>query len=137
MKTNEKDILLIEDFLDGKLSGDQLKDFNDKLKSDKHFAVLLETRKKLEPEYRKAVEYEQLKNTVGDIIGQESRTFLGIYQWSSRVTAEEYPQSFIFGMMTKRAVPETVRHEIIPAKEISGYINDHLINNDGKTNDHE
>ena len=78
MKTNEKDILLIEDFLDGNLDDEQLQAFNHKIQSDPGFARLLEARKKLNVAYREALEYEALKNQVGSIIKKENRKILGI-----------------------------------------------------------
>lgn len=88
MKTSEKDILLIEDFLDGKLNKEQLKAFELKVKSDKDFSRLLEIRKNLEPEYRKASEYEALRKEVAGIIRKENRHFLGIKPaWSIALAA--------------------------------------------------
>lgn len=78
MKTNEKDILLIEDFLDGNLDAEQLHAFNQKVQSDPEFARLLEARKKLNVAYREALEYEALKNQVGSVIKKENRKILGI-----------------------------------------------------------
>ncbi|MFC1524274.1 YdhR family protein [Thermodesulfobacteriota bacterium] len=55
-------------------------------------------------------------------VNDKTMTFQGIYQWSSQELAERYPESFIFGRMTRRAAPGTVKYEIFPATEISGYI---------------
>lgn len=48
--------------------------------------------------------------------------FQGIYQWESRKIAEKYPDSFIFGLMTKRAAAGTMSYEIIPNTDVSQYI---------------
>ena len=48
--------------------------------------------------------------------------FQGIYQWTSEESATEYPQSFIFKMMTRRSAQGTLSYEIIPDTELSQYI---------------
>ena len=52
----------------------------------------------------------------------DDRYFQGVYQWASKESAESYPQSFIFKMMTKRAKMETVSYEIIPDMYLKDYI---------------
>ena len=54
--------------------------------------------------------------------------FQGIYQWESREYAEEYPESFIFKLMAKRAAEGTLTYEIIPKADLSKYI-DMLLKN--------
>jgi len=48
--------------------------------------------------------------------------FQGIYQWESKKTAEAYPDSLVYKLMTKRAAPETVSYEIIPNMDLSKYL---------------
>jgi hypothetical protein len=48
--------------------------------------------------------------------------FQGIYQWESKEIAEKYPDSFIFGLMTKRAATGTISYEIISNTDVSQYI---------------
>ncbi len=52
----------------------------------------------------------------------EDGYFQGIYQWSTEEFAASYPDSFIFKLMTKRAVEGTVVYEIIPDTVLSDYI---------------
>jgi hypothetical protein len=79
MEANEKDILLIEDYLDGKLDKEQTESFNARLKTDRDFALLFETRSKLAAEYQRASQYQSLKDEIGRVMEQEKSThFLGI-----------------------------------------------------------
>jgi hypothetical protein len=55
-------------------------------------------------------------------INDKTNEFQGIYQWSSKESAERYPDTFIFKLMTKRAVPGTVSYEILPNTDLSGYL---------------
>jgi hypothetical protein len=55
-------------------------------------------------------------------INESTNEFQGIYQWSSREAAEQYPDTFIFKLMTKRAAPGTVSYEILPNTEITEYL---------------
>lgn len=48
--------------------------------------------------------------------------FQGIYQWESIESAEDYPNSFIFGLMTKRSAPGTLSYEVMPNTRLSEYI---------------
>ena len=52
----------------------------------------------------------------------EDGYFQGIYQWDSKESAESYPQSFIFKMMTKRSKVGTLTFEVIPDTILSEYI---------------
>jgi hypothetical protein len=49
--------------------------------------------------------------------------FQGIYQWETEKIAKSYPDSFIFGLMTKRAKKGTLSYEIMPGTDLSEYIN--------------
>lgn len=53
---------------------------------------------------------------------EKSGFFQGIYQWESKAFAEKYPDSFIFKLMTKRSAPGTLAYEIMPATDLSEYI---------------
>ena len=55
-------------------------------------------------------------------INEATNEFQGIYQWSSTEAAENYPDSFIFKLMTKRAAPSTVTYEIMPDTDVSDYL---------------
>ena len=52
----------------------------------------------------------------------EDGYFQGIYQWDSKASAESYPHSFIFKMMTKRSKAGTLSYESIPDTILSEYI---------------
>lgn len=52
----------------------------------------------------------------------EEGYFQGIYQWESKKFAEEYPESFIFKMMTKRSAEGTLSYDIIPDILLSNYL---------------
>ena len=55
-------------------------------------------------------------------INENTNDFQGIYQWSTKETAERYPDTFIFKLMTKRAAPGTVSYEILPDTDLSEYL---------------
>lgn len=52
----------------------------------------------------------------------QTNEFQGIYQWKSKKDAVNYPDSFVFKLMTKRARHGTVNYRIIPDKDINNYI---------------
>ena len=56
-------------------------------------------------------------------INESTNEFQGIYQWSTKDAADNYPKSFIFKLMAKRAAPGTVSYEIIPDTDLSDYLN--------------
>ena len=53
---------------------------------------------------------------------EEIDYFQGIYQWESKEDAEDYPNSFIYKLMTKRAEKGTLLYEIIPDTDLTEYI---------------
>ncbi len=55
-------------------------------------------------------------------INEATNEFQGIYQWSSTEAAKNYPNSFIFKLMIKRAAPGTVTYEIMPDTDLSDYL---------------
>lgn len=52
--------------------------------------------------------------------------FQGIYQWDSKESAESYPQSFIFKMMTKRSKKGTVTYKTFPDTILAHYIEKYI-----------
>lgn len=48
--------------------------------------------------------------------------FQGIYQWQTLESAENYPHSFIFRLMTQRAVKGTLAYDILPDTDLVEYI---------------
>jgi hypothetical protein len=51
----------------------------------------------------------------------------GIYQWESNKALEEYKKSFVLKMMNKRALSGTVRVKEIENRQLTDYINEHII----------
>ena len=52
----------------------------------------------------------------------EDGYFQGIYQWATKESAETYPDSFIFKLMTRRSKEGTLSYEIISDTILSRYI---------------
>jgi len=48
--------------------------------------------------------------------------FQGIYQWASKESAESYPDSLIFKIMTRRSAKGTLSYKVIPDTVLSTYI---------------
>lgn len=61
------------------------------------------------------------------VFNNETGDFQGIYQWESAEYAENYPDSFIFRLMTKRAAPGSLSYVIKPDTEISQYLEEHQL----------
>jgi hypothetical protein len=57
---------------------------------------------------------------------EETSEFQGIYQWDSLESAEKYQKSFIFRVMTKRAVADTISIVIMPNTVLSEYLRELL-----------
>lgn len=74
MKINEKDMLLIEDFLEGSVTGEQLSAFNDRLQNDLEFKKAVEFRKKLPELMHEAANYDAVRNEVKDAIASQKRS---------------------------------------------------------------
>jgi hypothetical protein len=53
---------------------------------------------------------------------ENSGFFQGIYQWDSKISAERYPGSFIFKVMTKRSAAGSLSYLILPDTDLSEYI---------------
>ena len=81
MEINEKDIGLIEEFIDGNLSGKELKAFQDRLEHDADFAGLYKVRKKMAESMKEAGEYQRLKSQIGEVIRKERKTFYQEYKY--------------------------------------------------------
>jgi hypothetical protein len=60
------------------------------------------------------------------MMNEDTGYFQGVYQWESKELAEDYPNSFIFKLMAKRAAPKTVSYEIFPDTDISEYIKNRI-----------
>lgn len=80
MEFNEKEMLLIEDYLDGKLKGKELKAFQERLKSDQDFAETLRLRNKMPGLMEDSVEYEEIRLEVGQAIKQQKAMLFGVHR---------------------------------------------------------
>ena len=56
------------------------------------------------------------------MVNEENGYWQGVYQWDTARCAEDYKDSFVLGMMTRRAIPETVSHEILPNTSLKDYM---------------
>ena len=64
MEFNEKDILLIEEYLDGHLSEEDTEAFKNRLKKDTDFAKAFEIRKKMPALIKDAMEFESTREEI-------------------------------------------------------------------------
>jgi hypothetical protein len=72
MKTkSNNDIVLIEDYLDGKLSKTEIEQFLQRLESDKEFSNLYRFRLKIKGDWQKARQYESVQQEVAGAIRNE------------------------------------------------------------------
>ena len=67
MNTEEKNIELIEDFLDGKLSPEEVKGFNERLEIDPSFKNLFQFRNKIQEAWNEASEFESTKTFIKNL----------------------------------------------------------------------
>jgi len=81
MKVNEKDIVLMEDYLDGSLSVSEQAAFNKRLGTDKAFAKTFELRKSMPGFFKDAEEMESVRLEVGTAIQQEKAMIFGINRY--------------------------------------------------------
>ena len=49
----------------------------------------------------------------------------GMYQWKSKKHLEEYKNSFVYKMMNKRAITDTIRSNEFSNKKLTDFIEDH------------
>jgi hypothetical protein len=56
------------------------------------------------------------------MVNEKNGYWQGIYQWDSVRCAEDYKNSFVLSMMTKRAIPETISYEIVPKTSLEDYM---------------
>jgi hypothetical protein len=52
----------------------------------------------------------------------------GMYQWESLQDLEAYKKSFVYKMMNKRAIPESIQSRILLNNSLDKYILKNLIN---------
>ena len=51
----------------------------------------------------------------------------GMYQWQTKHALEEYKKSFVFRMMNKRAINNTLSSLVIENQNLLEFIDNHLI----------
>ena len=56
------------------------------------------------------------------MVNEENGYWQGVYQWDAARCVEDYKNSFVLSMMTRRAIPETVSHEILPNTSLKDYM---------------
>jgi hypothetical protein len=56
------------------------------------------------------------------VFNEETGEFQGIYKWESKAFADNYPDSFIYKLMTKRAAPGSLTYEVVTNTEMSSYL---------------
>lgn len=75
MKPTEKDIELIENFINGDLSAKETESFKSRLKSDTDFANEYNNRIKLSKLWKEADEYQKTRNEISKILENEKTSF--------------------------------------------------------------
>jgi len=78
MKFNEKDMLLIEDYLDGKLTTETAEEFKKRLKTDNDFAKVFELRKSMPTLLKDAAEFESTREEVRTAIKKQKQAQLSL-----------------------------------------------------------
>jgi hypothetical protein len=56
------------------------------------------------------------------MVNEKSGEWLGLYEWESEETAEDYKRSFVLRLMTRRATDSSVSLHIVPDTSISDYL---------------
>jgi len=77
----DKDIQMIEDHIEGNLTGDELVSFNLRLASDSAFAKAYEERKKLAQLWNETREYQATKEFVKDALSNQKPEFFISYRY--------------------------------------------------------
>ena len=62
-------------------------------------------------------------------VNLETGYWQGMYQWESLKHLEEYKKSFVFRMMNKRAIKESIQSYDITNQQLTNYINSITTNN--------
>ncbi len=75
---NDKDIKLIEDYIDGSLQGEDLLSFEKRLKTDKLLAKEYRLRIKLAKLWVDADDYSTTKTQIGEILNKEKESFFRV-----------------------------------------------------------
>jgi hypothetical protein len=55
-------------------------------------------------------------------VNQDNGYWQGMYQWKTEAHMARYQQSFVFRMMNKRAIPDTVHSTVLPGQQLIDYV---------------
>lgn len=61
------------------------------------------------------------------MVNEETGDWQGVYQWESEKVVEDYQQSFVLGIMNRRAIQASLSSTILPNTRLSEYMREHLI----------
>jgi hypothetical protein len=77
---NDNDILLLENYIGGMLSENELKAFEERLKDDSELQKELQQRKKIAELWKAADEYQKTKRQIKNIVDKKQKTHIGFYK---------------------------------------------------------
>jgi hypothetical protein len=69
------------------------------------------------------------------MVNEHTGSWQSVYQWESEQAVEAYQQSFVLGMMNKRAIQESLSYTILPNIRLSEYMRHHVITNNQSRKD--
>lgn len=56
------------------------------------------------------------------MVDEETGDWQGVYEWESADAVEQYCESFVLAVMTRRAVPETLSYKANPRMQLADYL---------------
>jgi hypothetical protein len=56
------------------------------------------------------------------LVNEDTGYWQGLYQWESTEAAEAYGGSFVFGIMRRRARPESVASQVMPGTALKNFL---------------
>jgi hypothetical protein len=59
-------------------------------------------------------------------VNQDNGYWQGMYQWKTEAHLARYRQSFVFRMMNKRALTDTVHSTVLPGQQLIHYVKNHI-----------
>jgi len=60
------------------------------------------------------------------LVNEKTGAWLGLYQWESAAAVDAYKQSFVLGVMNRRARPDSVTYRVLPATPLQDLLAAHL-----------
>jgi hypothetical protein len=61
------------------------------------------------------------------MVNEQTGSWQGVYQWESEQAVEAYQQSFVLGIMNKRAIQESLSYTVLPNTRLSEYMKKRLV----------